>query len=80
LYNVLKNGDEGNRTPVQNGLKHASTSVDSVLSRQAPGKINPVRLSKAVLSDAHLEKSLDMLNSHPHTASCVVVPSHRQDG
>lgn len=67
-------GDGGSRTHVQNGFKQISTSVDFVLSRQSPRKISLVNFDKAVLSDAHLEKSLDTFDSHPRTATCVVVP------
>ena len=38
----------------------------------------PVNLSKAVLSDTHFEKSLNTFNSHPRTATCVVVPINQQ--
>ena len=49
-------------------------------SRQNPSKISLVSFDKAFLSVAHFEKNLDTLNSHPRTASCIIVPIHRQDG
>lgn len=76
----LNGGDGGSRTHVQNGLKQISTSVDFVFAHLTPSKINLVSLGKAVYSDTHFEKSLDTLNSHPRTATCVVFPSIRQAG
>lgn len=38
----------------------------------------PVNFSKAVSSDTHFGRNLDMPNFHQHTATCVVDPINQQ--
>ena len=51
-----------------------------ILSYLNKESIHNLNQGKAVLRDTLLEKSLDTVNSHPRTASCIVDPAQRQAG
>ena len=57
---LKKSGDEGSRTPVQNGSKQASTNIVFISLVKTKEKTNLYNFNKVFLSDTHLDSYLDM--------------------